>query len=173
MASWWRRPALRLVAFASAAVGLALWQLVVLWLSPGPVMVSGHVLDGQSVIDGDTLKIAGRPIRLYGIDAPELGQTCADGWRDGEMARRALAAIVTARPVECRRITTDRYGRTVAVCRADGEDIGATLVRSGMAWAYDTYSVRYLLPEWLAWLDGLGVHARDCTVPSRWRGRQV
>ena len=71
--------------------------------------------------------------------------------------------------MECRRVTTDRYSRTVAVCQVAGEDVGATLVRSGMAWAYHTYSLRYLLPEWQAWFDGLGVHARNCASPSAWR----
>jgi endonuclease YncB( thermonuclease family) len=164
----WRRSALRIVALACLAVALAVWQAVELWLFPGPVIVSGRVLDSQSVVDGDTLKVAGQSIRLFGIDAPELRQQC-DGWPAGEEARRALAAIVTARPVECRRVTTDRYGRTVAVCRAAGEDVGETLARSGMAWAYQTYSLRYLLPEWQAWFDRLGVHAHNCASPSAWR----
>ena len=165
---WWRRGTLRIVALSAAAVALAVWQAAEPWLLAGPLIVSGQVLDGKSVVDGDTLRVAGQLIRLHGIDAPELRQDCR-GWPAGEEARRALAAVVTARPVECRRVTTDRYERTVAVCRVAGEDIGETLVRSGMAWAYHAYSLRYLLPEWQASLTGLGVHAHDCASPSDWR----
>ena len=106
------------------------------------------------------------------IDAPELAQTCADGWPAGEMARRALASLVAARPLECRRVTTDAWGRTVAGCRAGGADVGEALVRSGMASAYSTYSLRYLLPEWQAWFDGVGIHAHRCARPAAWRASQ-
>lgn len=158
----------RFAAAVGAATAAAIWQALGPWLFPGPVIVAGRTLDAPSVVDGDTLKLDGRSIRLYGIDAPELAQTC-DGWPGGEIARRALADIVARRPVECRRVTTDRYGRVVAVCRAAGEDVSATLVRSGMAWAYETYTLRYLLPEWQAQADGLGVHAHRCASPAAWR----
>ena len=29
-----------------------------------------------------------------------------------------------------------------------------------------------LLPEWQAWFDGLGVHARNCANPAAWRAGQ-
>jgi endonuclease YncB( thermonuclease family) len=41
------------------------------------------------IIDGDTLDVGGKPIRLHGIDAPEAKQTCTAGgktWHCGEEA---------------------------------------------------------------------------------------
>ena len=122
------------------------------------------------VIDGDTFRLDGVVWRLHGIDAPERHQLCADGWPAGEQARRALRRVMWSAHVTCKKVRTDNYGRTVGACRANGEDIGASLVRQGMAWALWQHSWRYLPVEWLAWWDGFGVHARDCTKPWRWRG---
>ena len=164
-----RRPIVLIVSMASLAVAVTAWEAVAFWLFPGPSIVSGRVLDGNSVVDGDTLRIAGQRIRLYGIDAPELDQTCANGWPAGQEARRALAGIVTTRALDCRYVTTDIYRRAVAICRVDGEDLSEALIRSGMGWAYRTQSLRYLFPEWQAWFDDLGVHAHPCISPSAWR----
>ena len=47
-------------------------------------------------VDGDSIEIAGTRIRLEGIDAPELAQTCADtqgqSWACGRAALRAVRA---------------------------------------------------------------------------------
>ncbi|WP_372002064.1 thermonuclease family protein [Tistrella mobilis] len=41
----------------------------------------------------------------------------------------------------------DRYRRALALCQANGEDLGARLVRDGLALAYRRYSGLYLTPE--------------------------
>src|SRR5262249_59867855 len=54
-----------------------------------------------TVRDGDTVEIHGRPIRLYGIDAPEGRQVCRrDGrdWRGGQAAAHAPAGHIRRPP---------------------------------------------------------------------------
>src|SRR5689334_16861478 len=49
------------------------------------------------VIDGDTIDVQGTRIRLEGIDAPEIAQTCASRmlgtWRCGEAAAAAMRRL--------------------------------------------------------------------------------
>lgn len=60
----------------------------------------------------------------------------------------------------------------MALCRADGMDLGAAMVSAGMAWAFVRYSADYAGPEAQAKADRLGVHARDCTLAWEWRAQQ-
>ncbi|MEA2808423.1 MAG: hypothetical protein QOJ17_2564 [Rhodospirillaceae bacterium] len=67
------------------------------------------------VVDGDTLKVDGVTYRLWGIDAPESHQPCADGWPAGRAATEHLRALIGERHVTCEPRTLDRYGQTIAV----------------------------------------------------------
>ncbi|MHA1518055.1 MAG: thermonuclease family protein [Alphaproteobacteria bacterium] len=90
-------------------------------------------------IDGDTLRAGdGTEYRIFGIDAPELHQTCWElggkEWQCGRAAKVALTKIIKAGEVACDSRSTDRYGRSIAKCSAKGvADIGETLVRRGYA----------------------------------------
>lgn len=108
------------------------------------------------VIDGDTLDLGGERIRLFAIDAPERGQGCGP-LACGKAATEALADILSAGPVRCTRVNTDRYGRTVARCRAGRLDVNREMVRRGMAWAYRQYSDVYVPDEKAAKKARIGV----------------
>lgn len=125
----------------------------------------------QTVIDGDSLKINGKTIRIYGIDAPELSQEC-DGWMAGQYAAGVLRGLVEGKIVACVPTTIDRYGRTVALCFADGIDLGAEMVRQGLAWAFVRYSRDYLHLEAAARAEGLGIHAARCKPAWEYRAEK-
>ena len=97
------------------------------------LLVVASPLAAQTITDGDTLKQGGATYRLWGIDAPEAKQVCPDGWPAGSLATTRLQALTAGRSVVCQEKDRDRYGRIVAICRVSGEDLGAILVREGLA----------------------------------------
>lgn len=125
-----------------------------------------------SVIDGDTLEIHGRRIRLDGIDAPEAGQACGRRgrtWPCGRRAAQALAAFIADRPVRCAGGTTDRYGRLIARCRVGRTDLSAWMVRNGWAMAYRRYSTAYVDAEDQARAAKRGIWQGPFTAPWDYR----
>lgn len=93
------------------------------------------------VVDGDSLELNGRRIRLMGIDAPEYYQTCFDEnktkYACGKESRTFLNSLVhNARKVDCRQKDTDIYNRALSVCFADGQNLNATMVQNGYAIIY-------------------------------------
>lgn len=138
-------------------------------LPPDPPAIIGRA----SVIDGDTLDIHGHRVRLWGVDAPETGQSCERGgrsYRCGQVAANTLGQWIGQRPVSCDPVEIDRYSRTVARCSVSGEDIGRWLVRSGWAVEYTAYSDgRYGSDERAAIEARSGLHAGTFDAPWGWR----
>jgi endonuclease YncB( thermonuclease family) len=102
-------------------------------------------LNGQaSVVDGDTLEVHGKRIRLWGIDAPESSQLCrgddSEQYRCGAKAANELDAFIARRSVSCEPVGRDVYGRTVATCSVGGVDLSEWLVRGGLALDWPKYS---------------------------------
>jgi endonuclease YncB( thermonuclease family) len=113
----------------------------------------------------------GTTYRLWGIDAPETHQPCLDGWMGGLEAKAALIELIRGRAVTCEERAKDRYGRTVAVCRAGGRDLGADMVSAGMAWAFTRYSSDYIGQERTAIAERRGIHGHDCEKAWEWRAK--
>ena len=130
----------------------------------------GSAAIAQTAVDGDTLRLDNQTIRLYGIDAPELKQTCGS-WPAGELAQEALASMVIGREVTCEGKGHDRYGLTLAICKVGGFDIGAEMVSSGMAWAFTRDSVSYMEQQAEAKSANRGVHKYDCEPAWDYRAR--
>jgi len=127
----------------------------------------GPIIGRASVVDGDTIEIAGVRIRFNGIDAPESWQRCADEngaqYRCGRDAAFALDGwLAESRPTRCEFVERDRYKRFVGTCfRADGREVNRWLVESGNA------------VDWPRYSDGLYDDAQRLAKTKRrgiWRG---
>ena len=93
--------------------------IITILLTIVPVSVLADITGPATVIDGDTIDVAGERIRFHGIDAPESGQTCVVGlevWLCGQKADHALYNFIGTSSVTCQERDVDRYGRTVATC---------------------------------------------------------
>ena len=145
--------------------------------APGgvPTLLEETVLSAQgpvNVIDGDTLVLADERIRLHGVDAPEASQECRlDGsfWPCGLEATEALRKRIGGGSVECAEKDRDRYGRSVAVCYANEEDMNAWMVAEGWALAYRQYSEDYVAEESQAQEEGKGIWGSEFVEPWDWR----
>jgi endonuclease YncB( thermonuclease family) len=128
-----------------------------------------RIVGKAKVLDGDTIEISGRRIRLFGIDAPENGQTCTikrKPFRCDQAATSALAEKIGPRIVECEPKDLD-----VSVCFVEGEDINAWMVAQGWALAYRQYSRDYVSQEERASKAKLGMWRGEFELPWDWRQR--
>ncbi len=128
-----------------------------------------QVLDGRVVVnDGDSLTLEGERIRLLGIDAPELGQTCHKAGEDypcGRQSREALAGLIGGRTVSCSAQGRDRYDRLLATCTAGPDELNRRQVETGWAFAYGGYEAE----ERAAREKGAGIWAGSFERPQHWR----
>lgn len=159
------------------------WGLGLLLALVLSIPLSAQILTGPArVVDGDTLEVQGQKVRLHGIDAPEIRQTCTRAgkvWACGVAARRHLEELIARRPVTCTKTDTDRYGRIVARCFVDLSatpgrphvhlDLGGWMVRNGHAIAYTRYSTDYVPQETAARGARLGLWSGTFVPPAEWR----
>lgn len=109
------------------------------------------------VTDGDTLVIGSTTVRLYGVDAPEVGQSFG---REATAALKPLEGhAVTYKPMD-----VDRYGRVVAKVWHADRDISLLLIESGHAWHYRSSSRLYQRAEAEAQLNLRGLWAESSPV---------
>ena len=94
----------------------------------------------KSCYDGDTCTtIDGEKIRLACIDTPELKGKRADPI-PAEKARDFLNNLLINEEVSIRRITKDRYGRTVAELFKNDINVQELIVKKGYGKIYERYA---------------------------------
>lgn len=136
-------------------------------------LAAANVIEGKAeVIDGDSLRVEGREVRLFGVDAPEYTQTCFDNGAAvpcGAMAKDALEGLIGSGVLVCVSQGTDTYGRSVARCRTSGVDVGDALVLSGWATAFRRYTDEYVAAEARARASRVGIWQWDFQSPEDFR----
>ncbi len=123
------------------------------------------------VLDGDSLVVAGREVRMQGIDAPEGRQKCrrgGDEWACGQEARRLLRRLIGRSPVTCKGLDIDKHDRLLALCRTDRFDLNREMVAQGYAVAYG----RFEAEEHKAKKNKKGMWTGEFELPRDWRRRR-
>lgn len=103
---------------------------------PPPPVPTNRKISGRAwVIDGDTIKIGQIKIRIAGIDAPELDEP----W--GRKSKWAMVNLCKGQVIHVSLTGETSYDRLVGTCHLpDGKDIGAELVKDGLALDGSYYS---------------------------------
>lgn len=119
------------------------------------------------VADDGTLRIGGRPVRLYGVFIPQSAYSCDTRRRPTRCASRAALALdfKIRGFVFCNYLGRYRDGSRAAVCavRCSGgggrcrEDLGAWLIGQGWAVAAPGAPFAYLVQERIARRRGFGI----------------
>lgn len=150
-------------------VWVAIWVMGLLVLPAQGAEVQGSA----KVTDGDSLRISGVRIRLFGIDAPELRQRCQDAegadYACGVRAHNALRRLINGQPVRCVRVDVDRYNRWVSDCFVGSTHLNQQMVLQGQAVAYRRYSNRHVDSEQQARDAKRGLWQGRFVSPERWR----
>ena len=176
-----RSPKHLLIWLIVIAVAAAVAELTQVFRAPPsePPKATGGVIAGRArVVDGDSLIVGLARIRLFGIDAPEREQDCRNAaggtYACGREATRALTSAIAGRAVTCTPVDHDRYDRDVAVCTAEGDDLGEAMVRSGHALDLARHSRRrYADAERDARDARRGLWAGSFDTPAVWRRQQA
>ena len=133
------------------------------------------------VVDGDTIKINSKKIRLYGIDAPEKKQKCkkiyltisfmsfTKDYKCGEVSTQKLIKKINKQKLNCNILDIDRYKRLIGECFKRNINLNSWMVSNGYAVAYRKYSKKYVSDEINAKNNKLGIWQGKFEMPWDYR----
>jgi len=126
-----------------------------------------------AVIDASHLEIAGRRFKLYGIDAPDIDETCNDAqgkeYPCGADARQALADLVKGGSVSCLPRGPNENDETLGVCSIGTSDLAQAMIDAGWAIADRTRTLYYEKAEEEARVKKQGLWQGQFVPPGDWR----
>lgn len=137
----------------------------------------GGTITGKAyVTDDDGLRVSGYDIRLAGLDAPEWDQPARhrDGnwFCHGRHVKSKLIEAIGGKHVRVKVEGYDQYGRVLGSVTYNGKDVGAWLVRNGLA--ISAYEDKYKHIENEARNARRGMWGYDAAYdPRAWRHRDT
>jgi len=147
-------------------------------------LYSTEIYGTPKIIDGDTVHINNKKIRLEGIDAPEIKQQCKKhflkisaligfqfnkSYSCGVTSKKKLIDKIDDSKIRCISSSKDRYKRYLATCYKEKINLNKWMVRNGYAVAYKRYSKDYVRDEAYAKENKLGVWEGSFMMPEKWR----
>ena len=147
-------------------------RIAILFLIFTSNILAEEIIGIPRIVDGDTVQINEFKIRLEGIDAPEINQTCVASEGKvacGKISRDILITKVTNNKISCTDEGKDFYGRVLGECFVNGESLSRYLVREGFAFAYRKYSDKFILDEEYAKSNRLGMWSMKFQYPWDYR----
>lgn len=138
-----------------------------------------EVISGAAkVVDADIVMVDKQRVILWAVDAPERPQKCFVGellWDCYGAARQALGELIASGEASCTLTPgePDKFNRRYGVCTSAGMDIGAELVRRGMARAFVEQGEDYVAQEDEAKAAALGVFQPGAKIDAPWEFRKT
>jgi endonuclease YncB( thermonuclease family) len=162
----WVIAGLTALTFVASAVVAGLTLRLTSAQASAPV---AQAITGPAIaVDGATITIAGRKLRLEGIEAPPATLVCRDGawkYRCGDDARRGLETAIGRTGLDCVVGPANQ-----ATCHnGQGLDISALQVQNGWAVIDLHRTSRYFAEQARAQQDSRGLWHTDFAQPETWR----
>ena len=105
---------------------------------------ANKIIGKAYIIDGDSIKIGKKEIRLIGIDAPEYKQKCFNAqkqkYRCGIKSKKFLISLTKNQKVTCFYDQKDIYNRFLSECFSQNNSLNKKLIENGMAIIYNKAS---------------------------------
>lgn len=110
----------------------------------------GQPLKGQTVVDGDTLKVGAGRLRLLGYDAPEILKPhykCPAEFELGLKAKARMQELMSgnARVTVRRTHERDGYGRPLTKAWVNGVNVATIMINEGLGKPWDGVEPK---PDW-------------------------
>lgn len=156
--------------FLTRAVPILILAVLAHWLDQPESLAA---TDDVVVVDGDSLLLNGKKVRLIGIDAPESKQVCqrenGKNYGCGKSAEKHLRYLIGKHDVQCDIVGEDKYQRGLALCKAGEMAINQQMVTDGWAVPFRNAYVDYRKDARAAKQSKSGLWAGEFMTPGEWK----